>query len=582
MRDGNSLEKKNTVWFLAGLVAVLLTVVPTLLLGEDAIFTAHDQLDGEVIAFCLQAKHLFDGDVLPEFLGGAFKTALTMPAPAFVLLFFTGDAYLGLVIMLLCGRIAGYVGMYLLSREITGDAPVSAVVGVLFGWLPFLPVYGLSQFGIPMLIWCALRLKSGKNKGFAFGYTAIFALTSSLVLVGYGLLGMGLVFVIWCFAKKREAALRMTAAWALLLGVYVVENLRLLGGLLGLGEDFVSHKAEYALSAENFFELAGQYLTKGGQHSEAYHLVLGAVTLAVLVLGLFFSGERVKKLQKSILWCYGWNVVFIFAAALWESAPGVAVREHLSALGAFQLDRLLWIAPCFWYLAAACGLALCRELFSAKAAGSSRVQRVAGGVSLGISAVAVCVTGLWILVSGDVKNNVQKLRNPDYGMMSLRDYYAVGVMEQVEAYIREKTGMAQEDYRVVSLGIDPAAALYHGFYCLDGYSNNYDLEYKHAFRQVIAPELEKSEYLKGYFDDWGNRCYLFSAETPGYFTIEKDGFYFQDYRVNTEALAALGGDYLLSAAYIADAQDRGLVPLREEPFETTDSYYRIFVYEVKQ
>ena len=95
---------------------------------------------------------------------------------------------------------------------------------------------------------------------------------------------------------------------------------------------------------------------------------------------------------------------------------------------------------------------------------------------------------------------------------------------------------------------------------------------------MIAPELAKSEYLTGYFDDWGNRCYLFSAECPGYYTIEKGGFYFADYSLDVEALRQLGGNYLLSAAYIANAQNQGLMLLREEPFETKDSYYRIYIY----
>lgn len=86
--------------------------------------------------------------------------------------------------------------------------------------------------------------------------------------------------------------------------------------------------------------------------------------------------------------------------------------------------------------------------------------------------------------------------------MSFRDYYAVGVLEQVQQYIRDNLGEEPENYRVVSLGIDPAAALYHGFYCLDGYSNNYDLAYKHRFREIIAPELDKSEYLTEQFDGW--------------------------------------------------------------------------------
>ena len=97
---------------------------------------------------------------------------------------------------------------------------------------------------------------------------------------------------------------------------------------------------------------------------------------------------------------------------------------------------------------------------------------------------------------------------------------------------------------------------------------------------MIAQELAKSEYLTQYYDAWGNRCYLVSAECPGYYTIEKGGFYFQQLELNTEALAELGGDYVLSAAYIQNAEAQGLTLMREEPFETQDSYYRIFLYEV--
>lgn len=133
---------------------------------------------------------------------------------------------------------------------------------------------------------------------------------------------------------------------------------------------------------------------------------------------------------------------------------------------------------------------------------------------------------------------------------------------------------------MVSLGIDPAAALYHGFYCLDGYSNNYSLDYKEQFRKLIAPELDKSAYLTQLYDDWGNRCYLFSSECPGYYTIKKHGFFFQDYQVNTGALYEMGGRYLLSAAWIQNAEEQGLSLLNETPFETNDSYYCIYIYEL--
>ena len=194
-------------------------------------------------------------------------------------------------------------------------------------------------------------------------------------------------------------------------------------------------------------------------------------------------------------------------------------------------------------------------------------------------AVVLCQTSWKVFRAGNLKPNLQKIINPDYPLMSYGDYYAIGVLSQVEDFLEEREGKSKEGYRVVSLGIDPAAALYHGFYCLDGYSNNYSLAYKHAFRKALEPELKKSEYLTDYFDNWGNRCYLFSAECPGYYTIEKGGFFFSNYELNTEALRELGAKYLFSAAYIANAKEQGLTLLREEGFETEDSYYRIFVYE---
>src|SRR5699024_9806710 len=87
-----------------------------------------------------------------------------------------------------------------------------------------------------------------------------------------------------------------------------------------------------------------------------------------------------------------------------------------------------------------------------------------------------------------------------------------------KSYIGKET----DTYKVGSAGLYPSIALYNGFYCIDGYSNNYSLEYKHEFRKIIENELNKNESLKAYFDDWGNRCYLFSSEIPFQYYFTKD------------------------------------------------------------
>ena len=580
--------KTSPIWFLLGLAAVLVMLVPYLILGEASIVVYHDQLDGEMIAYILQAEQLMNGGAggeLARFMGGMSTTALTPPAPLFVLLFCTGQYFAAYVCMQLMGSLAGYLGMYLLGKEITGRSWVGMVTGVLFAYLPFLPVYGLTQYGIPLLIWCFYRIWKGKQVPWCVAYAFFYVLASSLVLAGFAVLGLSAVcFVGLMAAERRACTCRLWLTWMGMLLLYIVENRALLGQMfLGTGGG-VSHKAEYVLSAEPLLSGWSAAFLKGGQHSEDYHIYILAAAVVALPLAGMWAKRRTAHVPAyrrnfAAVLLFG-NLLLALVSALWDSTPGIALRSHMEALKGFQLDRVLWAAPAFWYLILACVLGICSEL-----TGQLWKHKTAAGRAAAISfsmVILVCtgLTGLTVLKESNLKPNLQKLLNPSYQSISYSDYYAADVMGQVKEYLTQQTGQSVSDYRVVSLGIDPAAAYYAGFYCLDGYSNNYSLEYKHAFRRVITPELAKSEYLKSYYDDWGNRCYLVSAECPGYYTIEKGGFFFQNYEIDIEALWELGGRYLFSAAYIQNAEEQGLRLMREEPFETQESYYRIFLYEI--
>lgn len=595
MRSHWPMWKLHTVFFAVGLVAVLFMGIPYLILGQDAIVSYHDQLDGEVIAYLLQARHLFQGSTLPEFLGGVSKTALVPPAPAAVLLFLPGNAFVALALLQVLGSLCGYLGMFLLSRSVTGRAFIPVVVGVLYAYLPFLPVYGLAQYGLPLLLYLLLEARGGRHRKLCLLYSALYALTSSLVLVGFGVLGVLLVWVFWEFwrARKKEgvpgASRCLLQNLLVMLIIYLLENVRLLVQTFGskTAGGVTSHKAEYVLFPEEFLSGFLRGLLQGGQHSGDFHAVFLAVSVVVTLVcgGVFLvcrsreiEGEQLASMGgilKIIVIAFGWNLFFSAVAALWNSLTGIRLREQLQAVGAFQADRLLWLASCLWYLILACVLALVAELWQQR--GNFRFL---SPVLCAVMAVTLCCAAFTVLRESNLKFNVQKLRNPEYRAISFNDYYAVGVYSQVEEFLREQTGEEKENYLVVSLGIDPAAALYHGFYCLDGYSNNYPLEYKHAFRRIIAPELDRNGYLAESFDNWGNRVYLFSSECPGYYTIEKGGFVFLDYRLDVGALREMGGSYLFSAAYILNASEQGLTLLREEPFSTEDSYYQIYVYGI--
>lgn len=145
------------------------------------------------------------------------------------------------------------------------------------------------------------------------------------------------------------------------------------------------------------------------------------------------------------------------------------------------------------------------------------------------------------------------------------------------AEIKEYIGRPVNDYLVGSVGLYPSIPLYNGFYCIDGYSNNYNLKHKLDFRKIIEPELNKNEKLKVYFDDWGSRCYFFSNEIPFEYYINKSrGVVLKNFQVNTQALTEEGCEYLISSVEILNNNSLKL----EKVFENKDSVYKIFLYKI--
>ena len=560
--------------FFLGLGIILLAQIPMFILGTDSIVAYHDQLDGEIISYIYQAKYLFSGNqYIPEFLNGASKTALTPPAPLAVLLFRFLPPFAAYMVMSIVGQIVAFSGMFLLVSLLTGQKYIALVTGGIYAFLPFLPVYGLSQYGVPMLLFCFVCLWQKRCRWQSMLYIVFYTGMSSLVLCGFTwVLLLGIASALILIRKKFRQHVEIIVAWLVMTGIYLVTNLSLVLQILGLGNQAVSHKSEYALEGGSFGKLLKEYFMVGDSHSTDYHKWI--ILLIGIVLVVRFTEKNVSNQHRK--WCKWllWDLLAIFGlclfAALWNSIGMIEFRHSMGAVGAFQFGRILWIAPTLWYLALAFSLAI---LWTAK--------RWLKGAGEAFSVVIVGILALYTVKGSTVTECVQEIVLPEYETISWSDYFALGVMDQVEALILEDQGLEKSQYKVASLGIDPVAALYHGFYCVDGYSNNYDVEYKHAFRKVIAPELERNEWLKLYFDEWGNRCYLFSNEIPGYYNIEKGSFWYNDLQIDTSALRDLGCDYILSAAYVVNAEDIGLELLQEEAVGTPESYYQIYIYKIR-
>ncbi|SIS48138.1 DUF6044 family protein [Salimicrobium flavidum] len=157
-------------------------------------------------------------------------------------------------------------------------------------------------------------------------------------------------------------------------------------------------------------------------------------------------------------------------------------------------------------------------------------------------------------------------------------FFGQGFTPLLQKAAQKEKGATIFGYRVVSIGMHPAVSQYNDMHTLDLYAPVYPLSYKHEFREVIAGELEKNASLENYVDTWGGRLYVFVDELgENYRFTKEDDKTVADLQFNTEKFKEMGGDYVLSAVEIENAEENNLELLKV--FESDESAWRIHLYQ---
>lgn len=616
----------TTLYMISGLLIASLAMIPYLILGTGSIVTYHDQLDGELFSYLLTAKYLFtDVKIYPELLNGLPANGAVPPAPLFVLFYKFFAPFTAFMMSQWFINLIGFLGMFLLLRKLVGTNLISFGISVIFMLMPFYPVYGLCIPGQPLLVYAVLQLYELERRHFSgtrlqkAGYILLiilYGLSSSLVLVGFAwLMALG-IFALYLTLKslqvrknqsitknkdmdkfhKSKIPLTPWISFLVLLATYLLTNLSLIKQVLFPSTGYVSHKTEMVISPQDIFSSIKDCFLHGISYAMSYHGVI--LLLCIFVLILLVIRKELKS-QTIIPNLFATILLICLFYGLYLGPQMTTLRNSVGGiLKEFNLGRIAWLLPLLWCVLGAYLIMYLYEIVSVpyKTSGSfsssssmltndssSKVQKKACPLSRIVLArlLIYAILGIWgisVLLHSSLRPNLSKLVKGDtYYALDWDRFFAEDIFEQID----QAVGKPKDTYHVASVGIYPAAAAYHGFYCLDGYSNNYPLEYKHTFREVMAGELEKSDYVRDFYDNWGNRCYITTAEQANYYTFEKKwNSVIYDLDLNIEKLKELDCQYIFSAAYIMNAEEMGLSLLQDAPFETENSWYHIYVYVV--
>lgn len=544
---------RYAAWF-----GLFLPFLPYLIWQQDAYVRLHDTLEGELVwlEILRQSGLAFDYSsdaILPSILGGlprnSYPPGHSLPY-VFIHIFGMFWGYVGLSFFLAA---IGFLGMRKWVLQMYPSAPngLADAAGLLFSWIPFFPTFGAAVMGLPWLWLSFRRMLQHRSTTkdvmlwFVFPFMASFIWTVIL-------LGTAWLWVCIEAARRRQVLtpiLLSGLAWGLgiLLAHYPAFAL--------MGSGFESHRQEYLPYPDGAPAFLPQLQNLIQMFAFSHYHVGTLVTLPIAFL-LFMVWPELGNRAKTTF--YALLVLLVFQA-FYPSLEYV-LFQHVDLLRSLRLDRLSPAFPLLW-LAALIDASMV-------AWNHNSTRRLA----LMVWAAVLLTTGMG---NDQHLQNLRKAVNKDI-MPSYRAYLAEDQMKKIQWYIGKKP----ETYRVASIGLSPTVAQYNGFYTVDGLQSQYPLKQKQAMRNIMEAELQKNADCKAYFEHWGNRCYLFSAELGCGFNAIHQGKgkrgQIKALALNGEAMKAAGLDYLLSAVKLPDSpQYRHL-----RSFYNGDSWWSIHLYQI--
>lgn len=573
LNEGIKKLDKQPLWIL-GIPFLVLLFVPYLIMGEGSVFAIHDQMDETICAYVLNARNMFSGlEVYPEMLGGINASGIMPSAVLFVPLYRWLPFFAAFVIQYFIVCATAFFGMYLLIRKLTASSGIAFIAGALFCMLPYKPVYGLSVVGVPLLAFCFWQLYERKHIAASLAAVAYFALTTHLVLIGYVVLtyfGIAALCLLWKKKGFKKEDLWFYAGIVLLTAIYCIVNYQMFLQLILGASDYISHRQEIVNNTEGidvWRNIKNMFLYGEQQYAPDFHFYfLLPAALVTIVQGFRYRklSEQGRKMWKILAALWMIAAVNALLYGFFTSPKVMEWRNGQSGLFRyFQADRYYWAYPAIWWAILGLSLGLVWKEFP-------KCMEV---IKIVVLLAVMLPTLNRIKTESNIYDNINQYNHGSAytGKLTWKEYYMQDVLAQVDAHI----GRDKSTYRVASLGLNPAPSLVYGFYTIDGYSNNYPLEYKHAFRKIIEKELEKNKTLEVYFDTWGSRCYLFSAQGDN--SLKSAGFAYTGLELNIGQMKALGCEYIFSAKEIQSSTE-GLK--LEGVFGTEESVYEIWLYRI--
>ncbi|MDF2857716.1 MAG: rane protein [Neobacillus sp.] len=550
--------KKERRLILFALLVLAIYLSPLFILQENAHIRVHDNLDSNLAWYKVLAEsgEMFGAidSSIPQIINGVPRNTFGTEYSIIVWLHAIFPTMIAYGISQALTRVVAFLGMYLLLKRhfLPGEQWLflQVATALAFALTPFWPSGMLSTLGMPLALWAFLSIRNGEGTTREYIVLTLLPFYASIVLGFFFFLSaMGILWLVDVM-RGRGWNLRFLLAIAYMTVIFMLVEYRLVYSFLFSTEP--NSRDEYFHAALPFWRavrLTIKNYVLGHTHVMTVH---GLIILPVTFLAFIFVCKRkLWKQNRLFLFFFILNFLLSLWYAFWFYKGWLPLTKIFHFMDTFNFARYHFLRPMVIYV----DFALALMILSKQGLSWSKTAKV----------LAV----LQILVLGLFNDEIIYHKKP-----TVKEFYAVELFEEVKEHI----GLEPKDYRVASIGIHPAISQYNGFYTIDTYNNFYPLTYKHQFRKLIEKELDKNKTIRKYFDTWGGRCYIFTAQFGKRYMIKKDSKrQLKDFEFNTEVFKEMGGRYIFSAIPINNAEKNNLT--LEKVFESKSAAWKIYLYK---
>ncbi|MBY0121336.1 DUF6044 family protein [Bacillus sp. S/N-304-OC-R1] len=552
-------ENKAEKWLLIfAFIALAIFVSPLYILGENAHIRVHDNLDSNLAWYKVLAESgMLTGSVhavIPQIINGQLsRNAFGTEFSLIVWLYALFPTMLAYAISQTITRVFAFIGMYLLLKThlLKENNWIHLLINIgtslAFSFTPVWPSGMLSTLGMPLALWAFLNIRKRESMWKSYLALTLLPFYSSIVLGFFFLLSAMGIFWLTDVLRGKGWNWRFLLSIVYMTVMFFIVEYRLVYSFLF--DDEPNSRDEYFHARLSFWRsirLTYKNYIYGHHHAATIHTL---VILPVMVLAfLLVLRKKAWKAERMFTFLFILNLALSAWYAFWFYRGWLPLTERFHFLDTFNFARYHFLRPLVVYMLFALSLKILLRSWLKK--------------------VVPLLVAAQVLVCALTNEEIIYQTKP-----TVKQFFAEEQFREIKDYI----GIPQEEYRVASIGIHPAIAQYNGFYTLDTYNNFYPLTYKYQFRKIIEKELAKNKTIRIYFDEWGGRCYIFTAELGKRYMFKKNTKKrLKNLELNIEPFKEMGGRYIFSAVPIDNAAENSLS--LERTFESDSSAWKIYLY----